>query len=68
MPRWPVSRSARLVLRVVLVPAGTGAADARRRVADVLLRAAAAGAAPSDTPDPVIAANDSPPLPSEKAA
>lgn len=35
-----MARSARLVARVVLVPAGAGAAEARRRVADVLLRAA----------------------------
>lgn len=30
---------ARLAVRVVFVPVGAGAADARRRVADVLLRA-----------------------------
>lgn len=67
--RWPVARhSARLVARVVLVPAGAGAADARRRVADVLLRAAAAGIAPSDIPAPEAPANELPSASGEKAA
>jgi len=53
-----VPRSAGLVARVVLVPGGAGAADARRRVADVLLRAALARteppavAEPASTPTP----------------
>ena len=62
-----MSRSARLVVRVVFVP-GAGAAGARRRVADVLLRAANAGAAPSETPAPGLPANDPSPPPGEKAA
>ena len=41
-----MARSARLVARVVLVVGGAGAADARRRVADMLMRAAAARAEP----------------------
>lgn len=53
-----MARSARLVARVVLVPAGAGAAEARRRVADVLLRAASSappqadGGSPSDAAEP----------------
>jgi len=62
-----VSRSARLVLRVVFVP-GAGAADARRRVADVLLRAANAGAASLESLAPESPANDPSPSPGEKAA
>jgi hypothetical protein len=62
-----VSRSARLVVRVVFVPAA-GAADARRRVADVLLRAANAGADPSEARAPESPANDHSPPPGEKAA
>jgi hypothetical protein len=54
-------RSARLVARVVLVPDGAGAADARRRVAEVLLRAAMARTEPpalaEPTPDPTPAAS-----------
>jgi len=63
-----VARSARLVVRVVFVPAGTGAADARRRVAEVLLRAASVAAAPSETQAPGTPANDPTPPPGEKAA
>ena len=62
-----MSRSARLVVRVVFVPTA-GAADARRRVADVLLRAANAGAALSDARAPETPANDPSPSPGEKAA
>ncbi len=62
-----MARSARLVVRVVLVPAGAGAADARRRVADVLLRAASGAAAPCQTRVPETPANDPAPL-GEKAA
>lgn len=54
-----------LVLRVVYVPGGAGAADARRRVVDVLLQAAsstAGGAAPTPS------ANESVASPGEKAA
>ena len=39
-----MARSPRLIVRVVFVPGGAGAADARRRVADVLLRGARARA------------------------
>ena len=60
-------RSARLVVRVVFVP-GAGAADARRRVAEVLLCAASAGAAPAETQAPGAPANDPSPPPGEKAA
>ena len=63
-----MARSARLVVRVVLVPAGAGAADARRRVADVLLCAASAGAARPETQAPGTPANDPTPPPGEKAA
>ena len=63
-----MARSARLVVRVVFVPAGAGAADARRRVADVLLRAASAAAAPSGTRASATAANDPSPPTNEKAA
>jgi hypothetical protein len=63
-----VSRSARLVVRVVFVPAGAGAADARRRVADVLLRAASVAAAPPETLTPETPANNPSPPPGEKAA
>ncbi len=63
-----MSRSARLIVRIVLVPGGAGAADARRRVADVLLCAACAGAEPSDTPAATTPANDPPARPGEKAA
>lgn len=55
-----MARSARLVVRVVHVPAGPGAADARRRVADVLLRAATASARPEG---PNAATPDSPEAP-----
>ena len=63
-----MARSPRLVVRVVLVSAGAGAADARRRVAEVLLRAATAGAEPSDTPAAPPPANEPPERPGEKAA
>ncbi len=63
-----MARSARLVVRVVFVPAGAGAADARRRVAEVLLRAASVAAAPSDTRAPESPANNPSPRPGEKAA
>ncbi|MSP55949.1 MAG: hypothetical protein EXR69_10155 [Myxococcales bacterium] len=62
-----MSRSARLVVRVVFVP-GAGAADARRRVAEVLLRAASAADAPSETRAPETPANHASPPPREKAA
>jgi hypothetical protein len=62
-----VSRSARLVVRVVFAP-GAGAADARRRVAEVLLRAAAAGAAPPEARSLETPANDPSPSRGEKAA
>ncbi len=62
-----MSRSARLVVRVVFVP-GAGAADARRRVADVLLRAANTGAASFESRGPESPANDPSPSPGEKAA
>ena len=68
MGRWPVARSGRLVVRVVLVPAGAGAADARQRVADVLLRVASAAVARSETHAPETPANDPSPPPGEKAA
>lgn len=54
-----MSRSARLVVRVVLVPAGPCAADARRRVAEVLLRAARS-ATPADAPAPINGATAAP--------
>ena len=63
-----MARSARLVVRVVFVPAGAGAAGARRRVADVLLRAASAAAAPCETRVPETPANDPSPPSGEKAA
>ena len=63
-----MARSARLVVRVVFVAAGAGAADARRRVADVLLRAASAGAEPSDTHAEPTPANEPHALLGEKAA
>ena len=63
-----MARSARLIVRVVFVPAGAGAADARRRVADVLLRAASAAAAPCETRAPETSATDPTPPASEKAA
>jgi hypothetical protein len=62
-----VSRSARLVVGVVFVP-GAGAADARRRVVDVLLRAANAGAALPEPPGQEASANDPSPPAGEKAA
>jgi len=62
-----VARSVQLVVRVVHV-ARAGAAEARRRVADVLLRAARARAAQGDPPGPVIAANEPPAPAGEKAA
>lgn len=62
-----MSRSARLVVRVVFVP-GAGAADARRRVAEVLLRAATAVPANSDAPAAGTPANESTAPPAEKAA
>lgn len=55
-----MARSVRLVVRVVHVPAGPGAADARRRVADVLLRAAASGATRPDAPAPTSEAPEPP--------
>ena len=55
-----MARSARLVVRVVFVPAGPGAAEARRRVADVLL-GAARSATPADPPAPVNGATPDPP-------
>ena len=63
-----MARSARLVVRVVFVPAGASAANARRRVADVLLRAATSPAGSSDTPAATMPANDPLTPPSEKAA
>lgn len=63
-----MARSARLVVRVVFVPAGAGAADARRRVADVLLRAASVAADPSETRAAESPANDPSHPPGEKAA
>jgi hypothetical protein len=63
-----VARSARLVVRVVFVPAGAGAADARRRVADVLLRAASAAAAPCEARALETPANGPTPPAGEKAA
>ena len=63
-----MARSARLVVRVVFVPAGAGAADARRRVADVLLRAASVAAALAEPRAPETPANDPSPPPGEKAA
>ncbi len=63
-----MARSAGLVVRVVFVPAGAGAADVRRRVADVLLRAARAAGAPSETRAAETPANDPSPPPGEKAA
>ncbi len=62
-----MARSARLVVRVVLV-AAAGAAEARRRVADVLLRAATTRAEPADAPAPTIAVAESSQPPHEKAA
>ena len=62
-----MARSARLVVRVVFVP-GAGAADARRRVADVLLRAASVAAALSEPRALETPANDPSPPPGEKAA
>jgi hypothetical protein len=62
-----VSRSARLVVRVVFVP-GAGVADARRRVADVLLCAANAGAEAPDAATTPAHANEPPMPPREKAA
>ena len=62
-----MSRSARLVVRVVFVPAA-GAADARRRVADVLLCAANAGGRTADTPASGSPANEPASPPAEKAA
>ena len=63
-----MARSARLVVRVVFVPAGAGASDARRRVAEVLLRAASAAANPRETRVPETPANDPSPPSGEKAA
>lgn len=54
-----MARSARLVVRVVFVPAGPGAAEARRRVADVLLKAARS-VTPADAPTPVNGATPDP--------
>ncbi len=62
-----MARSARLVVRVVLVPTGAGAADARRRVADWLLRAATSGSA-SNAPAVAAPAPTPPSPPDEKAA
>ena len=62
-----MARSARLIVRVVFVPAGAGAADACRRVAEVLLRAASAAVAPSESRAPETPANDLSPPPGEKA-
>jgi hypothetical protein len=63
-----VARSARLVLRVVLVPAGPGAADSRRRVADLLLRAATAEPGPSERAAGAVPTPEAPGPPGEKAA
>ncbi len=63
-----MARSARLVVRVVLVPTGAGAADARRRVADLLLRAATSDSAPSNAPALAAPAPTHPSPPDEKAA
>lgn len=62
-----MSRSARLVVRIVFVP-GAGAADARRRVAEVLLRAATAGGRTADPPASGSPANEPASPPAEKAA
>lgn len=62
-----MARSARLVVRVVLV-AAEGAAEARRRVADMLLRAAMSGTASTDAAPPSVPANEPLASPSEKAA
>ncbi len=61
-----MARSARLVVRVVFV-AAAGAAEARRRVADMLLRAAMSHAASIDGAPPM-PANEPLASPSEKAA
>ena len=63
-----MARSARLVVRVVLVPAGAGAADSRRRVADLLLRAATTEPGPSDRPAGAVPTPESPAPPGENAA
>jgi hypothetical protein len=56
-----------LVLRAVYVPGGAGAADARRRVVDVLLRAASSRAECAEpTPAPP-AANEPTASPREKS-
>ncbi len=57
-----------LALRVVYVPGGVGAADARRRVVDVLLRAAIARAELAEAPSPTITVPEPPSSPHEKAA
>ena len=60
-----MARSSRLVARVVLVPGGASAAEARRRVADVLLHAATAGAEAPAPAEPTLpqdpTSNASPP-------
>ena len=63
-----MSRNARLRVRIVLVPAEHGVTDARRRVAELLLRAANAGAEHSDVAVLTTPANVPPPPPGEKAA
>lgn len=66
-----MARSPRLVARVVFVPGGAGAADARRRVVDVLMRAAIARAEPPDLAEPTPAPNPDPdasPAPGAQAA
>jgi hypothetical protein len=62
-----VRRRARLVLRVVYV-ASARAVDARRRVADVLLRAAFARDSSRDDDAPGDPASEPPTSPREKAA
>ncbi len=56
------------VVRVVYVPAGAGASDARRRVVDVLLRAPAAPADPIEGAAPETPANGPMQSPSRNAA
>lgn len=63
-----MARSALLVVRVVLVHAGAGAADSRRRVADLLLRAATTESRPSDRPAEAGPTPEPPAPPDEKAA
>lgn len=59
---------AAFVVRVVYVPGGAGAADARRRVVDVLLRAAGAAQVSADATAPPAPVDPSPGVPGENAA